>query len=74
MATDDSPTDPGPPDTDLLALGGWKDVPTARILARSFDDQFGVVVLDSNGPSPRPGVADARVLAERRSNRPATQG
>jgi hypothetical protein len=49
MATDDNPTDPGPTDTDLLALGCWKDVPTARILARSFDDQFGVVVLDSNG-------------------------
>jgi hypothetical protein len=38
-----------PDDEVLLAAGGWRDVPSARILAKFATDRFCVVVLDSNG-------------------------
>ena len=38
-----------PSDSELLAAGGWGDVPSARILAKASEDDFCAVVLDSNG-------------------------
>jgi hypothetical protein len=39
----------GPSDRELLAAGGWSDVPSAQILAKAVEDNFCAVVLDSNG-------------------------
>jgi hypothetical protein len=39
----------GPSDKELLAAGGWADVPSAQILAKAWEDNFCAVVLDSNG-------------------------